>query len=111
MHQCKICQKCFTSKYNLARHNITHTGEKHFVCLICHKRFGRKETLQNHEAIHSDERKFKCNICPDERRFKTKSALSKHMVFHYEPKYPCSKCGKKFYTPTHLKRHKERKIC
>ena len=111
MNQCKTCQKCFISKSKLDRHIRTHTGEKSYECSKCGRRFRGKDQLQKHEAIHDDERRFKCNICPDERRFKTKSALSKHMVFHYEPKYPCSKCGKKFYTPTHLKRHKERKIC
>ena len=61
--------------------------------------------LKVHEAIHSDERKFKCNICPDERTFKTKSALNNHMKYHYELKYSRVQCQKKFYSSSSLNQH------
>ena len=65
----------------------THTGEKPHVCTICDRRFSRKDALQSHQATHSNERKFKCKVCPDDRYFKTKDHLSRHMKFHYEPSY------------------------
>ena len=61
--------------------------------------------LKVHEAIHSDERKFKCNICPDERSFKTKKELNNHIKYHYDPKYSCVQCQKKFYSSSSLNQH------
>ena len=110
-YQCEVCPKSFHCKSTLNRHMRIHTGEKPYACSKCDKRFHRKENLKNHEATHSDEKNFKCDICPDERSFKTKHELSQHMVFHYEPKHSCPKCGKKFYTSSNMKRHFNRNIC
>ena len=83
----------------------THSGEKPYNCSICNRKFVSKYLLNVHQATHSDERKFKCNICPDERYFKTKDQLSNHKLLHYEPKFTCSHCNKKFYTSSDLKKH------
>ena len=79
------------------------------MCSTCGKKFAQKSSLQNHQATHSDERKFKCNICPDERYFKTKSQLRKHLVYHYEPKHSCLHCNKKCHTSADLTKHVKRK--
>ena len=108
-HQCEVCQKRFHKKWSLDKHRRTHTGEKPYACSVCDKKFAHKSTLKIHQASHSDERKFKCEVCPDDRWFKTKHALQKHMVFHYEPKLTCLNCNKKFHTSTGLKSHQNRK--
>ena len=87
----------------------THTGEKPYKCSTCDKRFARKSTLKRHQTSHSDEKNFKCNICPDERYFKNKDQLSRHMQYHYEPKYLCAHCNKKFHTSSNLIAHEKRK--
>ena len=53
-HQCNICSKAFTLKYNLQRHKLIHTDERPFGCQYCHQRFRRKDSLQNHiKSKHS----------------------------------------------------------
>ena len=111
-HQCEVCQKSFYNTSDLTRHMRTHSGVKPYVCPFCDKRFATKSDLKKHQATHSNERKFKCNICPDERYFKTKGQLRKHLVYHYEPKHSCLHCNKKCHTLTDLTKHLKRKhVC
>ena len=95
--QCKFRLKCFESKSLLTNHMRNQTEEIFYACSTCGKMFAHKHSLQRHQTTHSDERKFKCNICPDERCFKTKDQLSRHMKFHYEPSHQCEVCLKKFH--------------
>ena len=92
---CQTCNKIFAQKSNLVRHKATHSDEKPFACQICDRKFAHKSTLVQHRSTHSDVRNFKWSVCPDGRSFKTKSQLSHHMVYHYEPKYSCSQCDHK----------------
>ena len=89
------------------RHYKIHTREKPFVCQICDKTFSQKVNLVRHQATHSDVRNFKCSVCPEGRFFKTKDQLSHHMKFHYEPKFSCSHCHYKAHTKSNLSQHEK----
>ena len=102
--------KEFSSKQSLKIHYRTRTGEKPFASQICDKRFAQKTNLVQHQATHSDYRPFKCSICPEGSYFKTKNCLTKHMVYHYEPKFSCSYCDHKSYTKSSLKAHEKTHI-
>ena len=104
-NQCKICLKYFENKYKLDIHNRIHTGEKPYVCSICGKKFANKGYLKVHEGFHSGERNFKCSICPNDKSFKTKHDLVRHMLTHFDPKSSCEKCNKQFNTYECLKQH------
>ena len=103
--KCNVCLKKFMQKGHLIQHYRTHTGEKPFACQVCDKKFAHKYTLKHHQTTHSEVRSFKCSICPEGRYFKTKSQLSNHIVYHYEPKFSCSYCDYKSHLKTNLKRH------
>ena len=105
--KCDVCFKAFNQKSNLTQHYKTHTGEKPFSCQVCDKSFARKDILVQHQATHSDVRSFKCSICPEGRSFKTKNQLGNHMVYHYEPKFTCSRCYFKAHISSNLKKHEK----
>ena len=88
-------------------HYRMHSGEKPFPCQICDRKFAQKGQLVPHQATHKEIKPFKCSICPEGRFFKTKVGLSHHMVYHYEPKFSCSKCDYKTHTNSHLKGHEK----
>ena len=77
------------------------------MCSTCGKAFARKGQLQTHQTTHSEERKHKCTLCTEGKFFKTKSDLSHHMKYHFEPEYECKQCGKKFHRSSGLRRHEK----
>ena len=60
--QCNICFKRCQSYANLIKHKRSHTGKKPFCCSICNRTFTIKSALKKHEHIHSKE-KFICPTC------------------------------------------------
>ena len=56
-------------------------------------------------ATHSDERNFKCTVRSEERSFKTKSQLYKHIVHHYKSQFSCTQCEQKCDTSSALHQH------
>ena len=55
---CKFCEKFFSIKGYLSRHECTHTGEKLFTGSSCEKRFFQNGILTSHERMYTGDKQF-----------------------------------------------------
>ncbi|XP_032874583.1 zinc finger protein 366 [Amblyraja radiata] len=102
--QCRICEKSYTSKYNLVTHILGHSGIKPHACSQCRKPFKQLSHLHTHMLTHQGTRPHKCHIC--HKAFTQTSHLKRHMMQHSDVKpYNCSICGRGFAYPSELKAH------
>lgn len=93
--KCQVCQKAFSSKLYLNRHNNIHTGENLFQCQFCGKLFLQSAHLMIHERIHSNYKPFKCQFCT--KRFAQKGNMIFHEKRHTgEKPFKCKFCAKSF---------------
>ncbi|XP_067873842.1 zinc finger protein 710a isoform X2 [Heterodontus francisci] len=102
--QCRLCEKSYTSKYNLVTHILGHSGIKPHECQHCHKLFKQPSHLQMHLLTHEGIRPHKCEVC--DKAFTQTSHLKRHMLLHTDIKpYSCRVCGRGFAYPSELKAH------
>ncbi|XP_041470218.1 histone-lysine N-methyltransferase PRDM9-like [Lytechinus variegatus] len=74
---CSFCNKGFTDKGPLQKHELRHKGIRPFVCMICGKGFGVKYVLEVHmQSVHAAEKKYQCEVCGK------KFSLNQHYVTH-----------------------------
>lgn len=76
---CSICLKEFKSKSILYRHRQTHF-EKNFACTLCDKRFSSNYQLNIHVQRHKKHKPHKCPHC--EKSFYNSSDLKVHVNHH-----------------------------
>ena len=89
LFKCDICNKTFTLKSNLIRHNRSHRPRlSSLSCHKCHKNYSRSDSLKRH-------------VCDDE---KTPSET----VFKCETGFKCETCCKRFSRKDNLKVHKKK---
>jgi len=103
--QCHICDKGFTTKQNMKRHTVTHTGARPFKCEICDQQFSRRSHLDLHHTIVHDKKKtYECEIC--KKRFASKRDVSQHLNRHTGDRpFKCSQCPKSYPDPSNLREH------
>nr|XP_033775378.1 zinc finger protein 710 [Geotrypetes seraphini]XP_033775379.1 zinc finger protein 710 [Geotrypetes seraphini]XP_033775380.1 zinc finger protein 710 [Geotrypetes seraphini]XP_033775381.1 zinc finger protein 710 [Geotrypetes seraphini] len=102
--QCRLCEKSYTSKYNLVTHILGHSGIKPHSCPHCNKLFKQPSHLQTHLLTHQGTRPHRCEVC--NKAFTQTSHLKRHMLLHTDIKpYSCHFCGRGFAYPSELKAH------
>ncbi|XP_035380939.1 zinc finger protein 710a isoform X2 [Electrophorus electricus] len=102
--KCRMCEKSYTSKYNLVTHILGHNGIKPHECLHCGKLFKQPSHLQTHLLTHQGTRPHKCTVC--KKAFTQTSHLKRHMLQHSDVKpYSCRFCGRGFAYPSELRTH------
>ncbi|XP_019755152.2 zinc finger protein 569 [Dendroctonus ponderosae] len=109
VYDCRVCNKTFTRKDNLADHLKAHAGiamkrRKPSTCEFCLKEFSGISLLQIHIRTHTGERPFACDVC--EKKFASAGAMTKHRRKHTgEKPYICPQCGSRFAAKETLNRH------
>ncbi|XP_068104375.1 zinc finger protein 366 [Hyperolius riggenbachi] len=102
--KCPMCDKSYTSKYNLVTHILGHSGIKPHACSRCGKLFKQLSHLHTHMLTHQGTRPHKCQVC--NKAFTQTSHLKRHMMQHSDVKpYNCRICGRGFAYPSELKVH------
>ena len=107
---CKQCDKYFTLKASLTRHNNEVHEEKPFDCKKCGRSYTSERALKAHNnSVHAKKESikqiYKCDLCYSD--FKTKDELEKHQtkVDKGNKVYQCSICRACFLSKRGLKNH------
>ena len=96
---CDYCDKQFSSKRSLDRHNQEyHVNPHSFTCDLCNKSFRRKEHLSNHlktkGCLNNQRPSFECNFC--KKNFSSAEKLKSHIHKNCPKRYFCNICLKFF---------------
>lgn len=105
--KCDKCEKSFVRPDHLKEHIYVHTGEKPYMCVLCGKGFKRSDHLKLHNCSQITEKPFKCEHC--HKSYARVDHLKKHGCVHgpeRERPFICDICGKGYIRIDHLKKHK-----
>ncbi|KAL0852820.1 hypothetical protein ABMA27_012623 [Loxostege sticticalis] len=106
-YKCNYCDKKYTKKCYLTRHEYIHTGntgEKTFECDYCQKQFRQKSTLEIHIRLHTGEKPHTCEFCGE--KFRKTDQIRVHKMTHQnEMPFKCNFCDKTFARAHHKRDH------
>lgn len=103
---CLICNKDFTTKWNLKLHKWTHASRtsKPYRCDQCKGAFIRETDYVAHMNSHKSVKPYTCNYCG--AQFIRKYNCQRHVKEHEKGKsFSCQMCGKSFHRSYYLKDH------
>ncbi|XP_055848257.1 uncharacterized protein LOC129913547 [Episyrphus balteatus] len=106
-HECLICSKSFSTKWNLKIHNWVHANRttKPFKCEQCVKAFVREVDYNNHINSHKQIKPYTCEHCGC--KFIRKYNYIRHRREHHgNKKFTCDLCGKLFHRHYYLIEHR-----
>ncbi|XP_067636281.1 gastrula zinc finger protein XlCGF58.1-like isoform X2 [Eurosta solidaginis] len=104
--ECPICQKEVYEHYLQTHIARVHTSERKYSCDICGNSYKTCTLLSYHKKAHFDG-KFVCNVC--NRRFVRPNQLQVHMRVHTgEKPYGCHLCEQRFRNKALLNYHLQR---
>lgn len=104
--KCKQCDKEYTRKNHLERHEASHGKRKVHVCKVCNKTLTRMEHLKRHLITHLREKPFNCKTC--NRGFNRVEHLHNHIPrCKGENVHICPVCNKAFNREDSLEVHKQ----
>lgn len=107
-YKCTICQKAFSTKWNLKQHRWIHAcrSTKPFKCKIqtCTKAFVRETDFITHMNAHKAIKPYICDYCGCQ--FSRKYNKLRHVREHESPKkHVCTICNKSFHRAYYLTEH------
>ena len=91
--ECNLCDHKATTKFNLARHRLTHTGQRPYPCDLCNHKATTKQCFVRHCLTHTGERPYnKCDVCVFSAN--QKDHLITHIRVHSgEKPFECEYCS------------------
>ncbi|XP_068154313.1 uncharacterized protein [Drosophila tropicalis] len=104
--ECPMCKQIF-AKTSIKAHMATHSTDPQYDCAICNKSFSTKWNLKIHSWVHANRtaKPFKCEYCP--KAFVRELDFKNHINAHKQIKpYTCEYCGCKFIRKYNYMRHR-----
>lgn len=105
-HACVICFKLYQYPSTLRAHLWSHI-KKSFQCTRCSKRYTYHNDMLMHRKLHSPHaEEYPCDKC--DMVFKERRRLTEHYDKHIPPRHQCKECGVRFKYRKSLSRHRPR---